>query len=66
LITHEETGLLVPPEDDEAMGAAMLRMLTDAELRARVIPAARKKVEQDFDNRVLIRKLGEIYKSFGI
>jgi glycosyltransferase involved in cell wall biosynthesis len=66
LITHEETGLLVPPEDAGALGAAILRMLTDAELRARVIPAARKKVEQDFDNRVLIRKLGQIYKSFGI
>ena len=66
LIEDGETGLLVEPEDPEALAGAIHRMLTDQELRAKVIPAARKKVEQDFDNRVLIKELGEIYRSFGI
>jgi hypothetical protein len=38
-------------------------MLTDAELRSRVIPAARQRVLQDFDNRILIRELAHIYRN---
>jgi glycosyltransferase involved in cell wall biosynthesis len=66
LITDGETGLLVEPDEPEALSLAMLRLLTDTDLRSRVIPAARSKVEQDFDNTVLIRELGEIYRTFGV
>jgi glycosyltransferase involved in cell wall biosynthesis len=66
LITDGETGLLVEPDKPEALSRAMLRLLTDTDLRSRVIPAARSKVEQEFDNTVLIRELGEIYRTFGV
>jgi hypothetical protein len=41
-------------------------MLTDTELRSRVIPAARQRVLQDFDNKQLVKELAEIYKKEGI
>jgi hypothetical protein len=44
----------------------MLKMLTDEALRARVIAAARQRVMQDFDNRVLIKELASIFINAGI
>jgi hypothetical protein len=37
-------------------------MLTDSELRRRVIPAARSRVLRDFDHRALGLRLAEIYR----
>jgi glycosyltransferase involved in cell wall biosynthesis len=62
LVETEETGLLVAPGQPRQLAEAMLKMLTDEALRARVIPAARQRVMQDFDNKVLIRKLAAIYR----
>ena len=62
LVETGETGLLVPPGQPEALAAAMRTMLTDAGLRRRVIPAARQRVRQDFDNRALVGRLAEIYR----
>jgi glycosyltransferase involved in cell wall biosynthesis len=66
LIENEKTGLLVPPGQPEQLAQAMLRLLTDQDLRNRVIPPARQRVRQDFDNKVLIRKLADVYKKEGI
>ncbi|KAB1439057.1 glycosyltransferase family 4 protein [Pseudodesulfovibrio senegalensis] len=66
LVEHEQTGLLCESESVDDMEAAIERLLTDADLRARVIPAARAKVEAVFNNKELIRDLGEIYKSHGV
>jgi len=62
LLVSEETGLLVPPGDPDALADAMFRSLTDAELRRRVIPAARERVGRDFDNKRLTRTLAQIYE----
>jgi glycosyltransferase involved in cell wall biosynthesis len=61
LVEPGRTGLLVPPRQPEALAAAMLAMLTDAELRQRVIPAARARVLNDFNHRALVGRLAEIY-----
>jgi glycosyltransferase involved in cell wall biosynthesis len=63
LVETEKTGLLVTPGQPQQLAEAMLRMLTNTELRSRVVPAARQRVLQDFDNKVLIKKLADIYKS---
>ncbi|MEQ8515022.1 MAG: glycosyltransferase family 4 protein, partial [Chromatocurvus sp.] len=36
IVTHEDTALLVPAQDPQAMAAAMCRLMTDADLRARL------------------------------
>jgi glycosyltransferase involved in cell wall biosynthesis len=61
LIENEKTGLLVPAGQPEQLALAMLRLLTDQDLRNRVIPAARRRIRRKFDNKVLIKKLAEIY-----
>jgi len=63
LVENGKTGLLVAPGQPQPMAEAMLKMLTDDALRARVIPAARQRVLQDFDNRVLIKQLADIYRN---
>jgi glycosyltransferase involved in cell wall biosynthesis len=62
LIAHEETGLLVPPDDPAAMADAMMRLLTDIPLRSRIIAAAKARICSEFDNRALIRTLADIYR----
>ncbi|WP_419785657.1 glycosyltransferase family 4 protein [Pseudodesulfovibrio sp.] len=66
LVVHEKTGLLCPPEDPAALTDILCRILTDQELRRMIIPAAREKVLAVFDNKQLIRDLGEIYITHGV
>jgi glycogen(starch) synthase len=47
LVVHEETGLLVPPRDVEALRAALHRLLDDHDLRARLGANARKRAEEN-------------------
>jgi len=61
LVENGVTGLLVPPRQPDRLAEAMERMLTDRELRNRIIPAARQTVEKNFDNRQLVQDLAEIH-----
>ncbi|MGD2099844.1 MAG: glycosyltransferase family 4 protein [Desulfobacterales bacterium] len=63
LVDDEETGLLVDPGEPQQLAEAMLKLLTKNALRDRIIPAARQRVLQDFDNKVLVKQLAAIYKS---
>jgi glycosyltransferase involved in cell wall biosynthesis len=63
LIESEKTGILVKPGRAGRLAEAMIKMLTDGELRSRVIPAARQRVLQGFDNKVLIREIADIYRN---
>ena len=66
LVENEKTGLLVPPGQPDKLAQSLLRMLTDAELRNRVIAAGRQCVVQRFDNRRLIRELAAVYRKEGV
>jgi len=48
VIRHEETGLLVPFGDDAALEAALLRLVSDEELRRRLGRAGRLRLEREF------------------
>jgi glycosyltransferase involved in cell wall biosynthesis len=45
LIKHEETGLLVPPTDGEALAQAICRLLADEKLRHEVATEGRRHIE---------------------
>jgi glycosyltransferase involved in cell wall biosynthesis len=61
LVVDGDHGLLVPPKNPAALAEGLSRILTDVELRRKVIPAARQRVRSRFDNRVLINKLAGHY-----
>lgn len=48
LVAHEETGLLVPPGDVEALRAALRRLLQDEGLRRRYGQAGRERIAEHF------------------
>ncbi len=66
LVENERTGLLVPPGQPDKLAESMLRMLTDGELRNRVIAAGKQRVVREFDNRQLIQELAEVYRKEGL
>ncbi len=49
LITDNESGLLVPPQDADALADALARLLQDEALRRRLGKAGRAKVEADYE-----------------
>ncbi|MGD9360363.1 MAG: glycosyltransferase family 4 protein [Desulfobacterales bacterium] len=66
LVEDGKTGLLVPPGHPRKLAEAMLRLLTDMQLRNRITVAARQRVATDFDNRKLIQDLVEVYRKEGL
>jgi len=60
------TGLLVDPGEHEAMAQCMVKLLSDEELRHRIIAAARRRVREEFNNRELIQKLAAVFEQAGI
>ena len=54
-------GLLVPVKDAPALARAMERMINDPEMRNRMGKAGRKKVEREFDEKIVIKKILEVY-----
>ena len=60
-VVSEEEGILVPPGDVAALGAAMSRLAGDPELRRRMGLAARKKYERTFAPGVVLPMLLDFY-----
>jgi glycosyltransferase involved in cell wall biosynthesis len=52
----------MPPGQPDKLAQSMLRMLTDGELRNRVIAAGKQRIVRQFDNRQLIQELAEVYR----
>lgn len=57
------TGLLVEPSDPKGLAKALIRLLKDAELRARLGSEGRKRVEREYSMDVMIKRMFELYKS---
>jgi phosphatidyl-myo-inositol dimannoside synthase len=48
-VLHEETGLLVDPEDEDALADSLLRLLNDEEEAARLGAAGKERVERELN-----------------
>jgi len=62
IATHEETALLVPARDPEAMSQAISRMLKDQELRGRLAARAQKVVETTYSPESYCRSMIAVYE----
>jgi glycosyltransferase involved in cell wall biosynthesis len=62
LISHEETGLLVPPRDPKALAAAIDRLASDRELAQRLGTNAHRKASDLMDGRRMIGAIEELYE----
>jgi glycosyltransferase involved in cell wall biosynthesis len=61
VVEHGYNGLLVPVGDAPALAKAMIQMISDPEARERMGKAGRAKVEQEFDERLVINKTFAAY-----
>jgi glycosyltransferase involved in cell wall biosynthesis len=61
VISHEETGLLVPDGDAEQLAGALARLLADEPLRARLIATAQSRLAQRFAPGEAIRPFLALY-----
>lgn len=63
IITDGVSGLLVPPEEPQALSESILRILGDKEMARRLGEAARKKVETEFNLERHCQQIANLYKS---
>jgi len=62
LVHSEETGLLVPPRDPQALATAIARLVSDRELARRLGENARQKVMEIMDSQKMITAIEELYE----
>lgn len=61
-IVDDLTGILVDPNDSDALAGSVLRLLNDAELRARMGAAGRARVEREFSGEAAADAYSAIYR----
>ena len=61
IVEHEKTGLLVPPGDDEAMAAVLIRLLENETERTRLGRAGRARVLEHFSLRAMVGSHEQAY-----
>lgn len=59
---HGKTGLVVPPNDSDALAAAINTLLASPALRASMGAAGRQRVEQEFTHEVMLTRTFELYQ----
>jgi glycosyltransferase involved in cell wall biosynthesis len=62
VIRHEQTGLLVPPADPEALAAAMLRLIEDPALARKLAAAGRQLVLDAFTTEQTVDRIDAVYR----
>jgi glycosyltransferase involved in cell wall biosynthesis len=62
LIDDGVSGLLTPPGDPESLAAALRRVLVDDGLRAALAARGRQRVEEDFTEQAMARKVELVYE----
>lgn len=66
IVLDQQTGLLVPPGDAEALAGAIARVVSDPSLSARLGQAARARAEALFSLDATVRGVMEAYEAMGL
>ena len=61
-VEHGRTGLMVPVKDPASLAEAMKEMIKSPEMRSRMGREGRRKVEREFDERIVLKKILEVYE----
>lgn len=61
-VNNGETGILVPPKNSEKVAEAILRLLKNPQIAKAMGEAGRKKVEQEFDEKVVFERVRVEYE----
>jgi glycosyltransferase involved in cell wall biosynthesis len=62
LVVDGETGLLVPPRDEQALAGGISRLLADPELARRMGDAGRVRRRTEFELSATVRRIEELYE----
>jgi glycosyltransferase involved in cell wall biosynthesis len=62
IISHDQTGLLSPSGDTDALAANIVRLVADEGLRTRLGAAARAHVDTHFDARAVVSRIVALYE----
>jgi glycosyltransferase involved in cell wall biosynthesis len=65
LIRDSEDGLLVPIDDADALAAAVRRLISQPELRARLAQAGAKRVEREFSEAAVVAQWKMLFADYG-
>jgi glycosyltransferase involved in cell wall biosynthesis len=63
ILLHEESGLLVPPKDPEALAKAILRLARNPDLARELGRRGRLRVEEMFSAEAMVEGVLEVYRS---
>jgi glycosyltransferase involved in cell wall biosynthesis len=62
-VVHDQTGILVPPDDAAALRTAMAALMDDETLRKRLGSAGRKRMQEEFSIATMAKQHVALYKS---
>jgi len=62
-VTHDQTGILVKPEDTESLGNAISRLIDDSGLRKRMAESGRQRMQTEFSIDTMADKHEALYES---
>ncbi len=62
VVVEEQNGLLVQPEDEAGLAAALERVLRDAALRARLAAAARETIQHQYSADLMNQRYARLYQ----
>ena len=65
-VLHGKTGLIVPPCDSEQLAKALATLLSNPKLRQTYGEASRERVETEYDEEIVFKRLREYYKELGV
>ncbi len=65
-VIHNQTGLIVPPKNSEKLAEALGTILKNDRLKQDFGKAGRKRVEAEYDERFVFKRLAQYYREMGI